>query len=118
MPRKIVINKCYGGFGLSDQAMRMFRAATKDVAPVEDDKASTFSSLICDTLSFSSGGHDIARDHPDLVRIVEELGTEKASGWAASLAVVEIPDDVPDDGWIIQEYDGDEWVAEKHRTWR
>jgi hypothetical protein len=31
------------------------------------------------------------------------------------LAIVEIPDDVQ---WIIEENDGMEWVAEKHRTWR
>jgi hypothetical protein len=29
--------------------------------------------------------------------------------------VVEIPDGVE---WEIAEYDGLEWVAEKHRTWR
>jgi hypothetical protein len=28
--------------------------------------------------------------------------------------VVEIPDGIE---WSIQEYDGLEWVAEKHRTW-
>jgi hypothetical protein len=33
----------------------------------------------------------------------------------ATLKIVEIPDDVD---WIIQEYDGTEWVAERHRTWR
>ena len=32
----------------------------------------------------------------------------------SELKVVEIPDDVEYD---IQEYDGNEWVAEKHRTW-
>jgi len=30
------------------------------------------------------------------------------------LKVVEIPDDVE---WNVQEYDGNEWVAEKHRIW-
>ena len=28
---------------------------------------------------------------------------------------VEIPDDVE---WQIEEYDGSEWIAEKHRIWR
>jgi hypothetical protein len=44
---------------------------------------------------------------------VEELG-EAANGSYARLKVVEIPDDVE---WTIKEYDGDEWIAEKHRTW-
>lgn len=60
---------------------------------------------------------DIPRDDPILIRIVEEIGLPQASGEYASLAIVEIPDDVPDDGWEINEYDGVEWVAEKHRKW-
>lgn len=36
--------------------------------------------------------------------VVEQLGSERASGLFASLKVVEIPDGV-------------EWIAEKHRTW-
>lgn len=53
------------------------------------------------------------RNCPKLVRVVEELGA-KAGDSYADLKVVEIPDDVD---WIIQEYDGAEWVAERHRTW-
>jgi hypothetical protein len=55
----------------------------------------------------------IKRNDPDLVRVVEELGTA-ANNWAANLRVVDIPDDVE---WDIEEYDGLEWVAESHRTW-
>jgi hypothetical protein len=36
------------------------------------------------------------------------------NGDFAELKVVEIPDDVQ---WQIEEYDGKEWIAEKHRTW-
>jgi hypothetical protein len=57
---------------------------------------------------------DVERNDPVLVQIVEELG-EKADGRFASLSVVDIPDDVQ---WRIEEYDGSEWVAEDHRTWR
>ena len=53
------------------------------------------------------------RSDQDLVRIVEELG-EKSWGRFAELNVVEIPDDVE---FQVMEYDGIEWVAEKHRTW-
>lgn len=56
---------------------------------------------------------DIPRDDPDLIAVVEALG-ELADGRAAKLCVVEIPDDVE---WEIDEYDGSEQVAEKHRTW-
>lgn len=57
--------------------------------------------------------HDIARNDPFLVQVVEELG-EKAYGKHATLKVIEIPDDVQ---WHIEEYDGNEHVAENHRTW-
>lgn len=57
------------------------------------------------------------RDDPILVGIVEEIGVKTASGDYSSIGIVEIPDDVPADGWVIKEYDGIEWVAEKHRTW-
>jgi hypothetical protein len=48
------------------------------------------------------------------VEVVEALTSEKASGRFACLKVIEIPEDVD---WYIEEYDGNEWVAEKHRTW-
>jgi hypothetical protein len=52
------------------------------------------------------------RSNPMLVAAVEKLG--ERAGNNAMLEVVEIPDDVE---WEIQEYDGMEWVSEKHRVW-
>ena len=54
---------------------------------------------------------EIARNDPILIQTVEELGTE---GFAAKLRIIEIPDGI---AWQIEEFDGYEWVAEKHRTW-
>jgi len=56
----------------------------------------------------------IARDDPYLVKVVEELGP-RANGDFAELKIVDIPADVE---WQIAEYDGNEWIAEKHRTWK
>ena len=89
---KIVINTCYGGFGLSKEALALFNERAGTVITYE---------------------RDIERNNPILVEIVEQLG-EAANGDFAELKIVEIPDDVQ---WQIQEYDGDEWIAEKHRTW-
>ena len=89
---KIVINACYGGFGLSKEALALFNERSGTVITHE---------------------RDIERNNPILVEIVEQLG-EAADGEFAELKVVEIPDDVQ---WQIEEYDGNEWVAEKHRTW-
>lgn len=84
---KVVINRCYGGFGLSEKAMKF--------------------------LGVDSSWPDIARNDPKLVECVEKLG-EEANGTYAELKVVEIPDDV---NWEIGEYDGLEWVEEVHRRW-
>lgn len=89
---KIVINKCYGGFGLSPLARKKYHelggGVLKDYEYPE-------------------------RSDPLLVKVVEELG-ESANGGFAELKVVEIPDDVD---FTIEEYDGVEWVSETHRTW-
>lgn len=101
MPRQIVINRSYGGFSLSELAKVMYMEATKDV------QRPTFWYI----------EQDVPRDDPILIRIVTELGLKASAGTHANLKIIEIPDDVPADGWIIQDYDGLEWVAEKHRTW-
>ena len=91
---KIVINTCYGGFGLSDQGLAIY--------------ASKKNKSIDDVHYF-----DIPRNDPVLVEIVEDLG-QQANASYAELKVVEIPDDVD---WYIKEYDGIEHIAERHRTW-
>lgn len=53
------------------------------------------------------------RTDPILIRVVEELG-EEADGMCARLKIVEIPDGVE---WVIDEYDGNETIDEKHRSW-
>lgn len=91
---KVVINRCYGGFGLSDDAMTEFKNRKGITDP-------------------DFWEYNIARDDPVLVDIVETFGKD-ANGAYSKLKVVEIPDDVE---WTVMEYDGLEWIAEKHRTW-
>jgi hypothetical protein len=67
---------------------------------------------LCDQQLFSD--RHIDRDDPVLVQVVRELGSKRASSRFADLNIVEIPADV---AWQIEEYDGAEWVAEKHRVW-
>ena len=92
--RCVVINDCYGGFGLSKRAQTEYcRLAGIDEKDFYD--------------------RDVARDDPYLVKVVKELGMG-ANGTHANLKIVEVPGDVK---WHIAEYDGAEWVAEDHRTW-
>lgn len=102
---KIVINKCYGGFGLSKQAVDLFIAKGGTVERDEYDDPNK-------PISGYEIGYD--RTNPVLVEVVEQLG-EAADTDASELKVVEIPDDVE---YTIEDYDGIEWVAEVHRTWR
>lgn len=57
----------------------------------------------------------LARHDPLLIQIVEELGDAASRKPTAELKIVEIPADVD---YTIEEYDGNEWIAEAHRTWR
>ena len=108
---KIVINDCFGGFGLSHAAVMLY-AELKGMVLYSQPSSFDFVYYLDEahTQYFSV---DVKRDDPILVQVVEQLG-EKADGFCASLKVVEIPDGV---NWQIQEYDGNEHIAEKHWTW-
>lgn len=80
---KIVINKCFGGFGLSEKA--------KEILGIDN--------------SFDE--YQIDRNDPKLIEVVETLGDE-ANGRYARLRVVNIPDNATD--WELDEYDGAEEV--------
>jgi len=138
---KIVVNKCYGGFSLSlkgqkrlaelegkelyfyKQTKYNFQNGIDEYIKIKDlNERSLFIYPITKDLGnkineipndcwFNS--RDEERDNPLLIQVVEELG-EEANGDCARLQIVEIPDDVE---WEIEEYDGMEWVSEKHRTW-
>ena len=94
---KIVINKCYGGYGLSETAFLRLQELGLDVKDSYD-------------------ASQLERNNPILIQVIEELGCEAASGQLASLKIVEIPDDVKNN-WYIDEYDGIECVNENHRAW-
>jgi hypothetical protein len=145
--KKIVINVDYGGFNLSATAVfRYAKLKGFEIYPYvqkRDNKGSlitdknikltrpsTINSAFCiywimedlgdevndDILNKAKWFHerDLKRDDLILIQVVEELG-KMASGDHSSLEIVEIPDDV---NWEIEEYDGNEWVSEIHRTWR
>ena len=92
--RRVVINDCYGGFGLSDRAMVEYKKLAGITDPDFYDR-------------------EIPRDDPYLVKVVKEMGMA-ANGRHSNLKIVEIPGDIE---WLVQEYDGAEWIAEAHRTW-
>jgi hypothetical protein len=133
--RKVAINRCYGGYGLSKTAILRYGELKGITIYHEPDK-------ICDSyylcppeeyeavyaeeckkpngpgrftasnaLYFSVD--DIPRDDPILIRVIEELG-ETANGPFAELKIVEIPENVE---WEIDDYDGMESIHECRRSW-
>ena len=137
---KIAINRCFGGFGLSDKAIEMimkrkgfgcykykrtkykFRDGVDEFTRIDNNE----SSLLFDYCTKDLGKKinkipdenywyygNLERTDEDLISVIEELGTE-ASGDYGDVAVIEIPDDVD---WEIDDYDGVETIHEKHRVW-
>lgn len=135
---KVVINRCYGGFGLSHEAvMRYFEIKGITVYPeqdtsigsskfwtywlvkpedcIESKEGEAFCEMSMeDRRAYNAAlTRNIERHDPALVQVVEELG-EQSWGSFAELVVVEIPDNVK---WEVDEYDGMERIAEVHRIW-
>jgi hypothetical protein len=139
--KKIVINKCFGGFGLSEEGYQ--RYAELKGLKLYPEKDKEFRLTITHWIvppnkrpkplkkewgknslkvrqKFNDEwekctiyDNDIPRDDPILVQVVEEL-KEKANGRCAKLKVVEIPDCIE---WEISEYDGNEQIEETHKSW-
>ena len=86
--QKVVINRDFGGFGLSQAAVdwMLQNGYTGDTDNISDS---------------------IDRDHPLLVACVEALG-DNADGDCADLGIVEVP--IGSD-WQLDEYDGIESVS-------
>lgn len=83
MSHKIVINTCYGGFGLSSEAIEWLESRGAN-----------------DT-------YELSRHDPLLVECVETLG-EKANSPYSRLAVIEIEGNL----YRVEEYDGKEWIEQ------
>lgn len=110
---KILVNRCYGGFGLSKEAVLWLRK--RNYAPA---MKATLKGEVYEDGSVCDDDYPLRLDEKeraDLLPIecVEAL-KDRASARLADIKVVEIPDGV---AWQIEEYDGREWVSEVHRTW-
>jgi hypothetical protein len=115
---KVVINKCYGGFGLSDKAVEACIALGMTVGDENSEGKDfvKFSKPQFGHCYLEMGRTKKIRCDPRVVQVVEQLGSE-AYGDFAELKVVEIPFYGPD-GWDIEEHDGMEWIAETHSNWQ
>jgi hypothetical protein len=87
--RKIAINVLMcGWFELSKEALARYTAVT--------------------------GKTEVTRDDPELIKIIEELGSDRSSTYRSLIEVVSIPWEVQ---WVIHDYEGIESVVQVHQQW-
>lgn len=105
---KIVVNRCYGGFGVSEKGVEwlLSNGADPSKVMVRDSGLTGISWRFTTCL--------LERHDPLLVKMVETLGSEAASGENAALEVKELEQPL----YRIQEHDGAEWIEEPaHVKW-
>jgi hypothetical protein len=109
--KKVVINTCYGGFGLSNRAIRLY-LELKGI-PFEERVGKYKEVMFCKPggadWSLYTETHNMERTDPFLVQVVETLG-DGANGEHANLVVEEVPTGT---SYRIKEYDGKEWIETK-----
>ena len=136
---KVILNKCYGGFGVSQEAYELY-AKKKGIElfaykleivsgkPIYK-KTNTGSSIFTITFTKDFGDYiDLSNDnfseyclnlrnnHREdlvLIEVVEELG-ERANSPFSKLVVVDIPDGME---YEVDDYDGVETLHQKVKKW-
>jgi len=99
---KVAVNRCYGGFGISEKGFRRMaelgnEEAIERVKEYDERKAKPHTWDEHEKKygqTFYTHVWDTPRNDPALIQAIEELGEES---WG--------------------ECDGKEWVSEKHRRW-
>jgi hypothetical protein len=109
---KIVINKCFGWFGLSKKAVEFMAEMGSDQARAELLE-SMEDNRDCYYGYSKKYNFEYSRTDPALVKAVEVLKSE-ANCCFSELKVIEIPEGID---WEISDCDGIEVVIEKHRIW-
>ena len=134
---KIILNKCFGGFGVSKEAHELY-AKKKGLTLYWYEYVFNNGSYKR-TTSYSRSDRALIKDFGDvvfkpnddfwdycleldesrrtdfaLIEVVEELGSERASGPCSKLVVVDIPDDLD---YVIDDYDGIETLHQRVQTW-
>ena len=135
--KEVVINSCYGGFGLSPKAIKRYlelkgkecfvylnNVKLETDEKIEKNKnrifleyyTKDFGEIVAyneNIKEFRFSIYDLDREDKDLIRVIKELGA-KADGTSSKLKIIEIPEDIE---YTIEEYDGIESIEEVHRSW-
>ncbi len=139
MSKKVILNKCYGGFDVSKEAYQLY-AKKKGLdlfcyeCDIKDYKnciykytkennlfSHYFTKDFGDNVQLSNEDYEkyslyldaSYREDPVLIEVVEELG-KKADGNFSELKIVEIPDNLD---YVIDDYDGIETLHQRVEEW-
>lgn len=99
--KKMIINKCYGGFGISMDAIE-----TLNITLLTSDIDSDIAKIIGINDPYDDEKN---RCNPILIKLVESGHGEEIAASYAKLQVVTIPDNATD--YYISEYDGYETLV-------
>ena len=105
---QILINTCYGGFGVSNEAIELWFSKKGLPMRIETTEYGDKIYYHGDDMIWS---WSMDRDDPTLIEIFNEIGSERTSGNYADLVLVELPEFCQ---YRMGEYDGKEWIEE---TW-
>jgi len=140
--KEVVINNCFGGFGISDLAyeeliklgipVRKYKKEPRnpktglyDIKVPNNEGKIIFDRKLEPKSESDFWDWDLSkerywdtwiekdRENPMLIKVIKKLG-KKANTRFSKLKIVKIPADIE---YIIEEYDGFEHIAEKHQTW-
>ena len=98
----VAINRCYGGFNLSDKAVEELRKR------ISDPKIQSY--------SFQSYNDEYRRHHPVLIEVIKELG-EEANGPFSKIEIDYIEEKYKDH-YSVKEYDGMECVDIRYHNYQ
>lgn len=117
---KIAVNKCFGGFDLSEKAYeRMIELGVKTYNNWEElkenHKEGVYVVITDDSFGkyYSNFGDYKNRNNNVLIQVIEELKDE-ASGSFGDIKIIDIPESIE---WEIDDYDGVETIRESHMSW-
>lgn len=101
---KIALNKGWGGFQLTTSALKELKKIKIEKGEMTKDQRICIFDSYSDKLLPSE--HLIFRHDPDLIRVIEKLGSKASPDGSVSI------EEIDGDKYFIREYDGWESVVE------
>ena len=118
---KIAVNKCFGGFDLSDKVCeKLIELGIPHFKSCEEMGKDYNGLYVVDSdypsleKYYTNLSDKENRTNPLLIQAIEEVGEKESSGRFGEIRIIEIPDNIE---YEIDDYDGIESIHECHRSW-